>query len=341
MGFVWDALEREWEDGFAALTMFKTRNGHCHVPNNHKEGSIQLGKWVWRQRQRAKRENWHSERRLRLNDIGFIWGDKRDVGWEKGFAALIKFKERTEHCRVPPDHIEGTFRLASWVRRQRACKDTMTAERRHRLEELGLLWNALDDAWEEAFTALKGFKARVGHCRVPQPHVEGKFWLGDWVLKQRRLRESMPAARKLRLEEIGFVWNPYESLWEKGFVALSAFKARTGHCRVHPRHREGSFNLGTRVRKRRISRNTMSAEHRRQLEEIGFVWDPLEDAWEEGFASLMIFKAREGHCGVPRGKIESTFKLGSWVSYQRKLAGSIPRERRQRLDEIGFVWSAK
>jgi hypothetical protein len=85
----------------------------------------------------------------------------------------------------------------------------------------------------------------------------------------------------------------------------------------------------------------MSAEHRRQLEEIGFVWDPLEDAWEEGFAGLMIFKAREGHCRVPRGKIEGTFKLGSWVSYQRKLADSIPAERRKRLDEIGFVWSAK
>jgi superfamily II DNA or RNA helicase len=341
IGFVWDALEREWEGGFAALTMFKTRNGHCNVPNNHKEGSVQLGKWVSRQRQRAKRGNWSAERMKRLNDIGFIWSAKHNVDWEKGFAALVKFKERTGHCRVPPDHIEGTFRLTSWVRRQRACKDTMTAERRHRLEELGLLWNALDDAWEEAFTALKGFKASVGHCRVPQPHVEGKFWLGDWVLKQRRLRDSMPAARKLRLEEIGFVWNPHESLWEKGFAALSAFKARTGHCRVHPRYKEGPFNLGTWVRKRRISRNTMSAEHRRQLEEIGFVWDPLEDAWEEGFAGLMIFKAREGHCRVPRGKIEGTFKLGSWVSYQRKLADSIPAERRKRLDEIGFVWSAK
>ena len=151
----------------------------------------------------------------------------------------------------------------------------------------------------------------------------------------------MPAARKLRLEEIGFVWNPHESLWEKGFAALSAFKANTGHCRVHPRYKEGSFNLGTWVRKRRISRNTMSAEHRRQLEEIGFVWDPLEDAWEEGFASLMIFKAREGHCRVSRSKIEGTFTLGSWVSYQRKIRASIPVERKRRLDEIGFIWRAK
>ena len=154
----------------------------------------------------------------------------------------------------------------------------------------------------------------------------------------------MPAARMLRLEEIGFVWNPYESLWEKGFAALSAFKARTGHCRVHPRHKEGSFTLfrDNGYENDEYLRNTMSAEHRRQLEEIGFCLGPTRRrSREEGFSSLMIFKAREGHCRVPRGKIEGTFKLGSWVSYQRKLADTIPTERRQRLDEIEFVWSAK
>ena len=58
----------------------------------------------------------------------------------------------------------------------------------------------------------------------------------------------------------------------------------------------------------------MSAERKQRLDAIGFVWDPLESAWEEGFAALTTFKAREGHCRVPERHVEGTFKLGRWVS---------------------------
>ncbi len=71
---------------------------------------------------------------------------------------------------------------------------------------------------------------------------------------------------------------------------------------------------------------------------IGFEWDLLATQWEEGFAALEKFKAREGHCRVPHGHVEGTFNLGSWVGIQRDKKDSMPAERRQRLDDIGFVW---
>ena len=58
----------------------------------------------------------------------------------------------------------------------------------------------------------------------------------------------------------------------------------------------------------------MPAERRQRLDAIGFVWDALESRWEEGFAALKTFKAREGHCLVPADHVEGTFKLGQWVS---------------------------
>ena len=54
----------------------------------------------------------------------------------------------------------------------------------------------------------------------------------------------------------------------------------------------------------------MSAERKQRLDAIGFVWDPLESAWEEGFAALTTFKAREGHCRVPQRHIEGSISLG-------------------------------
>ena len=74
------------------------------------------------------------------------------------------------------------------------------------------------------------------------------------------------------------------------------------------------------------------------MDEIGFVWDPLESAWEEGFAALKNFKAREGHCRVPERHIEGTYKLGQWVGVQRRTRDTMPAERKQRLDAIGFIW---
>ena len=62
----------------------------------------------------------------------------------------------------------------------------MPAERRQRLNSIGFVWDAHAEDWEDGFVALKKFKAREGHCRVSQQHVEGTFKLGQWVSSQRQ-----------------------------------------------------------------------------------------------------------------------------------------------------------
>ena len=61
------------------------------------------------------------------------------------------------------------------------------------------------------------------------------------------------------------------------------------------------------------TKDTMSAERRQRLDAIGFVWDPHESAWEEGFAALTTFKAREGHCRVPDVTSKERSSLEQWV----------------------------
>ena len=55
---------------------------------------------------------------------------------------------------------------------------------------------------------------------------------------------------------------------------------------------------------------------------------------------LKAFKAREGHCRVGASHIEGDFKLGFWVSTQRRKKNKMSDERKQRLDDTGFVWRA-
>jgi hypothetical protein len=332
-----DRVGSSWDEWLGVLMRFKSREGHCLVPHLHLEGTYRLGQWV--NVQRNTKDTMPPERKRRLEAIGFVW-DVSESLWEEGFAALKKFQAREGHCRVPAGHVEGTYRLASWVGSQRANKDTMPAERKQRLNAIGFVWDAQKGTWEEGFAALTAFKAREGHCLVPKSHVEGTFKLGAWVSKQRGLKHTMPAERRHRLNVIGFVWDLRESEWEEGFAALAAFKAREGHCLVPTLHVEGKFNLGFWVSNLRTNRGRVPAKRRQRLDAIGFVWDPLESGWEEGFAALAAFKAREGHCLVPQRHVEGTFKLGTWVNAQRRCRDRMPADRRQRLNAIGFVWDA-
>ena len=269
-----------------------------------------------------------------FNSIGFIW-DPHEHAWEKGFAALTKFKAREGHCRVPLFHMLGGYKLGQWVAEQRHREAVLSPKRKKRLNSIGFIWDPFEHAWEKGFEALTKFKAREGHCRVPQFFVTRTYKLGQWVGVQRVQADTLSPERKKRLNAIGFIWDDKEHAWEQGFAALTKFKAREGHCRVPQSHIEGKYRLGQWVANQRAK---VSAERRKRLNAIGFVWDPFEHAWETGFAALTKFKAREGHCRVPTSHIEGKYKLGQWVIRQRDKTTA---EHKRRLNKIGFIWPVR
>jgi hypothetical protein len=130
-----------------------------------------------------------------------------EKAWNRGVAALLAFREREGHCDVPRHHKENGYRLGQWVAVQRYTQNDLVSRRKAQLEEIGFVWSARDQWWEEAFAALKAFKAREGHCYVPAAHVEGALHLGYWVTVQRRNRHKMARERRQRLDKIGFAWN--------------------------------------------------------------------------------------------------------------------------------------
>jgi hypothetical protein len=99
------------------------------------------------------------------------------------------------------------------------------------------------------------------------------------------------------------------------------------------------INLGSWVGTQRAVKDSLPPERKQRLDDIGFIWDPHAEAWKEGFAKLLQFKEREGHCSVPTGLIVDEFKLGVWNRNQRKTKDSMSPERKQRLDNIGFIWA--
>jgi hypothetical protein len=129
--------------------------------------------------------------------------------------------------------------------------------------------------------------------------------------------------------------------WERGFAALSEFRAREGHCCTSRRHVEGRFRLGQWVAVQRYFKDVLPVERKRRLDKIGFVWDWRDNRWEQNFAALLKFKRRQGHCCVPIAFKEGDLKLGWWVATQRRNKKEMSADRKARLNKIGFVWSVE
>ncbi|MBK7024416.1 MAG: helicase associated domain-containing protein [Sulfuritalea sp.] len=187
----------------------KTR-GHSNVP---KEGTTpdgyRLGNWI--NAIRRDRYRLLPERKAQLESLpGWVW-DAITEQWDEGFRHLTEFAGRESHCKVPATfNAADGYPLGRWVVRQRGQGNSMTPERKARLESMpGWVWNARAVQWEEGFRYLVEFAGRTGHGRVPFDFKESDgYRLGQWVSVQRLAINKLSPERKLRLEQIaGWAWS--------------------------------------------------------------------------------------------------------------------------------------
>ncbi len=337
VGFSWDIYDDLWEENFRALERFHKREGHSQVTRDHKESGTNLGVWV--SRQRKNKTQLTAERIDRLNTLGFVWDAYSDQ-WEKAYAALLKYAKREGNTLVPHRHSEDGIKLGVWASTQRADKESLSPERINRLNSIGFSWDPHSHQWEKHFEALVSFKKKNGHCRVPKGHnpSDSELEFYHWVNRQRKHKSKLSPERINRLDSIGFSWDPHGELWENGFKSLTLYHKREGSALVPLRHLENGFNLGIWVSSQRKEKGKLSVEKINRLNSLGFVWDPIGDAWEQNFESLKAFHKREGHCRVPSGHEESGLSLGRWVQHQRERKGKLSAERIKRLDDLGFSW---
>jgi hypothetical protein len=141
-----------WTERFEELLEFRSRIGHCLVPNNFPVNPP-LAQWVKRQRyqyklkQQNKRSTMSDERVQALEEIGFVW-DSHSACWDEKLEELLQYREVHGHCNVPSRFAENR-QMAVWVKRQRRqykfyCEgkaSSMTEERIAILEGLGFQWD--------------------------------------------------------------------------------------------------------------------------------------------------------------------------------------------------------
>jgi superfamily II DNA or RNA helicase len=270
------------------------------------------------------------------------------VLWNEAFGRLQNFLMTEGNARPPARHLTSDgFRLGQWVSVQRLRVDTMSVDRKSRLEGLrGWSWDAFADKWEAGFDYLMEFVGKSGHAKVPKDQIaDDGFQLGQWIGTQRRSRAGMSSDQNSRLEALpGWVWDAKDAAWEKGFKYLKDYADREGNCNV-PRNfqTDDGFLLGSWLGNQRIRQDSIFQERKCLLESLpGWAWNTKDADWDSWFQVLRDFVEQEGHCNVPaKHETLSGQRLGLWVTNQRKIKKEMTQERRERLEALsGWIWDA-
>jgi hypothetical protein len=232
--------------------------------------------------------------------------------FDERFKDLMSFKEEFGHCNVPCTQLRNDKHssLGTWCSNVRRSYKTikeggiprnykLSKSDRKRLENAGFEWN-LCKTFDERFKDLMAFKAKFGHCNVPQTKSSDNMHssLGMWSSHVRKAYKTikegeMPRKYNLsksdikRLENAGFEWNLCRKLtFDERFKDLMAFKAKFGHCNVpctNSNNKKKYYSLGkwcTNVRRsyRVIQEGGMaickiSKADIKRLEKAGFEWN--------------------------------------------------------------------
>jgi superfamily II DNA or RNA helicase len=340
-----EQVTESWNFWFGLLEAFAEREGHCKVPALYKtEEGYRLGSWI--NNQRTTKNRLSSERKARLEALpGWVW-DAISEQWEEGFRYLEGFADREGHCLTPALYKTADgYRLGQWVSTQRTKKDSMSPERKARLEALpGWVWEARSDKWETGFQYFKEFIERNGHTKISHDYKAADgYRVGLWASNQRARKDSLSPERKAQMEGLpGWSWEPYPEMWEEGFRYLKEFVEQKGHTKVSQDYNTvDGYRLGYWVGQQRTTKDNMLPERKARLEALpGWVWNAVAGLWDEGFECLKEFADQEEHCLVPAlYKNTDGYRVGNWVGTQRTKRDSLSPERKVRLEALpGWSW---
>jgi superfamily II DNA or RNA helicase len=339
IGFEWDPLSNKWASMFTALSEYRKKYGTCNVPQNYSE-DLDLGVWVSMQRCAYKAGKILQDRIEKLESIGFEW-DQFSEQWEKMFIQLSEYREKNGDCFVPRDFSENII-LATWVSDQRKMynKGKLSQHRITKLESIDFHWDPLDQVWDAKFAELCKYQQMYGN------DIPAKFSkhhkLAIWMQHQRNYYKKgrLSIERITKLESIRFDWDPLNNTWHTRFAELRKYKEVHGNCDVPSKYFESPLlrswvcNQRTYYKQKKLSNERIIL-----LESIGFVWESLDQQWENMFNELNKHYTIFGHPNVPKRYNES-HGLGTWCQGQRNAYKNkkLSPDRINKLTSIGFCW---
>ena len=224
----------------------------------------------------------------RLDDIGMVWGNRREIAWQHGFEVAKKYHDTYGNLMVPGKYVDPDgYPLGQWIikTRQQKLNGRLKEERIAQLDEIGMVWNIFDTKWEKAYALAAAYYEENGNLNIPRSYVTAAGErLGQWVASQQWAypKGKLTDEQVERLNRIGMYWgNRNDRQWNEGYQEAKRYFDAHGNLNVPAEYvSPNGYNLGNWVKRQRYTRQNpekscavLTEERIAKLDEIGMRWE--------------------------------------------------------------------
>ncbi len=311
------------------------------------------------------------------------------ANWKAGHRAAVAYRQREGHLNVPYNHVEGGpagapaafkgggFPLGRWLSDQRRAMRAgrLAAERAEDLEELGIVWEPADEAWEENLGAARAYFDAYGTLAAPVTAAILDRPVGQWLANARKKgglgKDPQRAARRAALlTAIDPDWKPdWPVDWQRHYATLkNLVDDGVDLASVKPGTVVHGMDVGRWLATQRQDWPLLSQGQRDRLARLGV--KPAEQtvpaqagtrdaapgrrpsggrsaAFERGIAALAQYKARTGSLTPSRGHeetvvvdgVEHVVKLGVFLSNHKSRRTKLTADKLAALAALGLDWA--
>ncbi|MFE9934599.1 helicase associated domain-containing protein [Streptomyces sp. NPDC005533] len=294
--------------------------------------------------------------------------------WRRGAEAALRYRQREDHLDVPYEHVEtaGAYPLGRWLSDQRRAyrAGTMTGERAAELEELGIVWDTADAAFEQNLGATRAYYELHGTLAAPRGATILDIAIGQWLTNVRRpgglgKDPGRVQRRAAALAAIDPDWNPgtlgWTVDWQRHYAYLAQLLAEGARlAAIVPGVTRHGEDVGRWLATQRRDWDRLNEEQQRRLGELGVTKavrarkapskttaapEPRTGgtAFQKGLEALQQYVARQG--GMPgRGVVErlpdgTQHRVGIWISNQKARRDKLDQAQLHALADLGVQWA--
>ena len=340
-------LSASWEQMLDIARSYYEENDNLLPPSNYTTAEgYRLGQWVVAQRTNYKMNLLSEERIKLLESVGMRWESWHERLWSEEYDFVKAYY--AAHGSL--EEISSVSQKAySWIltQRRKYKNAQLSREQIEKLNFVGMVWD-IEDNWDINFLAAREYYRQKGNLDIPASYVTPSgLKLGLW---HRRLLKSYKAGtlsedRIKLLEGIGIQWESVqERTWHDYYRKVKEYFAENEQHNIPKDYvADDGKRLGVWIYSQRqaYSKNKLSKEKTKLLEDIGFSWQRDDSRFETGYEFARSYHLIHGNLNVPLDYVTiDGFALGVWISNQRtkKKRGQLSPERIGKLEKLSICW---
>ena len=340
IGFIWRKYDEDWERGLSAYRVFVEEQRTPLVPQKYKtDEGFKLG--LWSSNLRARKKTLDKEKLDELDSLGFVW-DVLEFQWKQGVEALAKYFERFGNSAVPKSYRDADgYALGLWVNRTRHRKEDLAVDKIKELDAVNFVWSVYDSQREAGLQELRQHFMSGGSPVVARDFItDSGFNLGMWILSQRVQADTLPRSFVDELNDLGFIWNVRDYLWDLNYERLKTYVQQNGNALVEKGFvTPDEVKLGMWVSNVRATKSAQSRERLNRLDELGFIWDVKAYEWQRNYEALVEYKRQTGELHLSTKQRVGDLPLGYWLNKQCKSRATLSSDQIEKLENLGIKWS--